>query len=160
MPERPPLPEFARSLRALGAPRDASGEAAHAAIFLPLLEARTRAANASTDEVLGALRGNALSARIEANVVDAAVHAIEDPRRARALTAQTTELIAPLRAALLELDALSTAARDDDAAWEAWIAQLRRVFGTADDACQSLSRLLANRDDTAARTRWFERNVQ
>ena len=160
MPERPPLPELGRSLRALGAPRDAAGDAAHSAIFLPLLEARTRAANASPAEVLGALRGNALSARIEANVVDAAVHAIEDPRRARALSAQTTELIAPLRAALLELDTLSSAARDDDTAWEAWIAQLRRVFGAADDACQSLSRLLANRDDTAARTRWFERNPE
>jgi hypothetical protein len=154
------LPELARSLRTLGAPRDAAGDAAHTAIFLPLLEARAKAANASSDAILGALRGTALSARIEANAVDAAVHAIEDPRRARALTAQTSELIAPLRAELQQLDALSTTARDDDAAWDAWIGQLRRVFTAADVACNTLSRLLATKGDVIARTRWFERNAK
>ncbi|NUO95869.1 MAG: hypothetical protein HOQ14_15400, partial [Gemmatimonadaceae bacterium] len=43
MPEPLLLPELARSLRSFGAPRDAAGDAAHEAIFAPLLEARARA---------------------------------------------------------------------------------------------------------------------
>ena len=43
MPDRLVLPELARSLRAFGAPRDAAGDAAHDAVFAPLLEARARA---------------------------------------------------------------------------------------------------------------------
>lgn len=160
MPESPPLPELARSLRSLGEQRDAATEAAHAAIFLPLLNARARAAGASIDVVLAALRGDALSARIEAQAVDAAVHGVEQPPRVRALTAHTSELIAPLRAALLALDVLAPAARDSATGWEAWVAQLRRVFGSADLACQGLARLLADREARGAALRWFERSAR
>ncbi len=73
MPDTPLLPELARSLRSLGAQRDASAEAAHVAIFLPLLDARAHAAGASKESVLAALHGDALAARIEAQAVDAAV---------------------------------------------------------------------------------------
>ena len=41
--------------------------------------------------------------------------------------------------------------------WDAWVAQLRRVFVSADVACQALARLLADRAATVASPRWFER---
>ena len=157
MPDAPILPELARSLRSLGAQHDAAAEAAHAAIFLPLLDARARAAGASMEAVLAALRGDALSARVEAGAVDAAVQGVDQPAQARALSALTGELMEPLRAALLSLDALAPAARDDATGWDAWVAQLRRVFVSADVACQALARLLADRAATVASPRWFER---
>jgi hypothetical protein len=159
MPDAPNLPELARSLRSLGAQRDPCGESAHAAIFLPLLDARARAAGKSTNVVLAALRGDALSARIEAQAVDAAVHGIDQPARVRAISAQTAELVEPLRVSLLALDDLAPAARDDSDGWDAWVAQLRRVFASADVACQALALLLADRD-LAAAPRWFERSAR
>ena len=160
MPDAPHLPELARSLRSLGETRSGAAEAAHAAIFLPLLDARTRAVGAPLDAVLAALRGDALSARIEARAVDAAVHGVEQPARVRALSAQASELMEPLRAALLELDLLAPAAHDVPGEWDAWVAQLRRVFSSADVACQGLVRLIATRDTRDAVPRWFERSPQ
>ena len=157
MPDAPHLPELARSLRSLGEARGVAAEASHAAIFLPLLDARARAAGASMDVMLAALRGDALSARIEARAVDAAVHDVEQPARVRAITAETGELLQPLRAAFLALDALAPAARDDAVGWEAWVAQLRRVFATADVACQGLARLVAAPDARHAAPRWLGR---
>ena len=157
MADVPVLPELARSLRSLGHQPNTATEAAHAAIFTPLLDVRTRAAGASSDVVLGAIRGSALIARIEANAVDAAVQGVEEPASIRALTAQTDELMAPLRAALVELDARAPAAADDDAGWNEWIAQLRIAFAAADTACSALSRLIAHRDEQVATPRWFER---
>ena len=157
MADSPVLPELARSLRSLGHQPNAATEAAHAAIFTPLLEARTRAAGAPAEAVLGAMRGSALIARIEANAVDAAVHGVEEPARVRALTAQTTELMVPLRAALVELDTRAPAAASDGDGWHAWIAQLRAAFTAADTACSALSRLITDRNDQIATPRWFER---
>lgn len=156
MADVPVLPELARSLRSLGHQPDAASEAAHSAIFTPLLDARTRAAGAPADVVLGAMRGSALIARIEANAVDAAVKGVEEPAHVRALSAQTTELMAPLRAALVALDERATAAADD-AGWDAWIALLRAAFAAADTACSALARLIAHRDEQVATPRWFER---
>lgn len=157
MPDAPLLPELARSLRSLGAFRDAATEAAHGAIFLPLLEARASAVGDSKQSVLAALHGNALAARIAAQAEDAAVQGIEQPALARALTAQTTDLMAPLRAALLALDAAAESALLDDAGWDAWVVQLRVVFTSADVACQALAKLLATREMRTAAPRWFER---
>jgi hypothetical protein len=157
MADRPVLPELARSLRSLGHQPNAATEAAHAAIFTPLLDARTRASGASAEAALGAMRGSALIARIEANAVDAAVQGVEEPARVRALTAQTAELMVPLRGALVELDERATSAANDSAGWDAWIAQLRAAFAAADTACSALSRLIANRGDQVAHARWFER---
>ncbi len=157
MAEAPVLPELARSLRALGHQPNPASEAAHAAIFAPLLDARTSAAGASAEVVLSAMRGSALVARIEANAVDAAVDGVEDPARVRALTAQTAELMAPLRAALVALDERSESAAQGDAGWDAWIAQLRAAFSAADTACSALSRLIAGRNEQVATLRWFER---
>ena len=153
----PALPELARSLRSLGAPRDAASEAAHSAIFPPLLDARARAVGSSVETVLAALRGDALSARIEAGVADAAVNGVAQLALARAFTAQASELVEPLRMQLLELDTLAEQARDGGDGWQAWVAQLRRVFHTADIACQALARLLASRDTQIPAPRWFER---
>jgi hypothetical protein len=156
MPDAPLLPELARSLRTLGAQRDAATEAAHSAIFLPLLDARASAGD-SKQSVLAALHGTALAARIAAEMVDAAVQGIEQPALARALTAQATDLMAPLRAALLALDTAAASALLDDAGWDAWVAQLRAVFTNADVACQALATLLATREARTAAPRWFER---
>lgn len=157
MADAPILPELARSLRSLGHQPNAASEAAHAAVFTPLLEARTRALGAPADVVLSALRGSALIARIEANAVDAAVHGVEEPAHVRAFTAQTAELMAPLRAALVELDERASSAADDGSGWDAWIAQLRTAFAAADTACSALSRLIAERSEQIATPRWFER---
>jgi hypothetical protein len=153
MPDAYLLPEFSRSLRTFGAPRDAAGEAAHAAIFSPLLDARARAGIGDVEAALSALSGEALAVRIEARVAAAAAGGQDDPARARARAAQATELLEPLRAALVTLDALAAKARGGTAeseSWQAWVAQLRRVFGAADDACRALPRLLAEAAGTAA----------
>lgn len=151
------LPELARSLRSLGAQRDTASESSHSAIFLPLLDARARAAGAPLDIVLSTLRGDALSARIEANAVDAAVAGVDQPARVRALSAQTSELMEPLRRELLTLDSASDAARSDAPGWEAWVGQLKRVFVAADVACQALAVLLRNRPQQSPKTGWFGR---
>ncbi len=157
MPDAPLLPELARSLRSLGAQRDASAEAAHAAIFVPLLDARARAAGADKAAVLAALRGTALAARIEARAVDAAVQGIDVPALARALTAHSEELMEPLHRALVSLDDVAPAALDSESAWDEWVARLRAVFTNADVACRALASLIATRQTRTAAPRWFER---
>jgi hypothetical protein len=157
MPDAPILPELARSLRSLGAQRDAATDAAHAAIFVPLLDARARASGSNKRAVLAALRGNALAARIEAQAVDAAVQGIDQPALARALTAQSSELMEPLHRALVALDEAAATAQESDAAWEEWVARLRTVFTRADVACQALAKLISTRQTRTAAPRWFER---
>jgi hypothetical protein len=159
MPENPLLPELARSLRSFGVPRDASSEAAHQAVFTPLLHARASAAASDADGALAALRGSALSARIEAGAVDAAVAGVTDPARARARAARAEEIVEPLRAALLGLDEAAAGASAGTPAWDAWVGQLRRVFAAADAACQQLARLLSTHDDEPPHRRWFERGA-
>jgi hypothetical protein len=159
MPERLLLPELARSLRTFGAPRDAAGDAANDAIFSPLLEARARAELGDVEAALSALRGGPLGTRIEARVTQAAAVAEHDPARARARAARASELVEPLVAELAALDALATGARGgttDSPGWAAWVAQLRRVFASADDACRALARLLAEpAADARPPRRWF-----
>ena len=160
MPDHLLLPELARSLRAFGAPRDSSGEAAHAAIFAPLLDARARATTGDAEVALSALRGEALGIRIEARVADAAESGESDPPRARARGARAHALIEPLRQDLRALDALAARARTggpESTEWQAWVAQLRRVFASADDACRALARLLAEPAEAAPTRRWFGR---
>lgn len=161
MPDEQLLPELARSLRALGAPRNATGEAAHAAIFSPLLDARARAGTGDVETALWAFRGEALAIRIEARVADAAKAYGSDAAEARARAARATELVEPLRAELLVLDRLAAAARGaapGSADWHAWVAHLRRVFGVADESCAALAQLLADsRAETGASRRWFGR---
>jgi hypothetical protein len=154
------LPELARSLRTLGAPRDAAGEAAHSAVFAPLLDARARATTGDVEVALSAMRGEALGVRIEARVADAAESGESDPARARARGARARELLEPLRRELRALDVLAAKARGVSPSspdWEAWVAQLRRVFSSADDACHALARLLAEPTEMAPARSWFGR---
>jgi hypothetical protein len=161
MPEPVLLPELARSLRSFGAPRDAAGEAAHTAIFAPLLDARARAGLGDVEAALSALRGEPLAMRIAARVSETASAGQMDPARGRARAARASEMIEPLVGELTVLDALAAKARggsSDSVAWSAWVGQLRRVFATADDACRAVAGLLAERvvDATPSR-RWFRR---
>ena len=159
MPEPLQLPELARSLRAFGAPRDAAAEAAHSAIFAPLLDARARAGLGEMDVALSAFHGESLAIRIEARAGEAAARGERDPASARARIARAAELVEPLRIALLALDARAARVRGgaaDEAAWQDWVAQLRRVFGSADDACRALARVLAEPPAELPRARrWF-----
>jgi hypothetical protein len=158
MPEPLLLPELARSLRAFGAPRDAAGEAAHSAVFVPLLDARARATTGDVEVALSALRGEALGVRIEARVADAAEAGETDPARARARGARARELLEPLRLDLRALDALAAKARGtgpDSPEWSGWVAQLKRVFTSADDACRAIAHLLSEPSTPAPERRWF-----
>jgi hypothetical protein len=157
----PLLPELVRSLRSLGRPSDASAEAAHAAVFAPLLDARARATEGDAADALAAFRGAALAARIESLARAAATDGQPDPALGRARVAATREQLEPLRGALSELDALAGAAgRDGPAseAWRRWLDQLRLVFTAADAACDAIARLLADRTVVVAPARgWFRR---
>ena len=161
MPEPLLLPELARSLRSFGAPRDAAGDAAHAAIFAPLLEARARAGAGDVEAALSELRGATLATRIAAMATEAASAGQLDPARARARAARAAEMLDPLLNELGVLDVLAASARNRASAsdgWSAWVAQLRRVFESADDACRALALLLAERPPAAVRPRrWFRR---
>jgi hypothetical protein len=158
MPEPLLLPELARSLRTFGAPRDAAGEAAHSAVFVPLLDARARATTGDVEVALSALRGEALGVRIEARVADAAESGETDPARARARGARARELLEPLRQDLRALDALAVKARGtgpESPEWSRWVAQLKRVFASADDACRAIARLLSEPAAPIPERRWF-----
>ena len=52
--------------------------------------------------------------------------------------------------------AVATLAGTDEG-WTQWVDQLRRVFATADDACQQLSLVLAERDESEPTPRWYSR---
>ncbi len=157
MPDRHTLPELARSLRSLGTPRDDAADAAHAAVFVPLLHARASAAESGAGGALAALRGSALAARIGAQVADAAQVGITDPARARARMAEADEIMEPLRLVLVALDDAAESGGSPDG-WDEWVAQLRRVFAVADSTCSHLADLLRRPDAPVAR-RWFERGV-
>jgi hypothetical protein len=65
-----------------------------------------------------------------------------------------------LRRELRALDTLAVRARGVDPRspeWEAWVAQLRRVFTSADDACREIAHLLAEPVAPAPARRWFGR---
>jgi hypothetical protein len=161
MPEEARLPELARSLRTFGAAHGAAAEAAHAAIFGPLLDARAIAATRGFDGAVTVFRGQALAARIVARAAEAAREGEADAARARARVARAREALEPLRDALRVLDTLlpSPVAGDAESAAiaAAWTAHLARTFRIADEACVVLTRVLATRDDVVVRRRWFGR---
>lgn len=157
MPDAPLLPELGRSLRSLGAQHEPCAEASHAAIFVPLLDARARATDRSKEFVLASLKGSTLTARIETLVAAAVIQGVAQPALARALSAQSAELMEPLRRALADLDRAASTASHSDAAWEEWVRKLRAVFVSADVACQALAKLLETRPTPSAPPRWFKR---
>jgi hypothetical protein len=163
MPEDARLPELARSLRTFGAAHGAAAEAAHAAIFGPLLDARALAAARGFDGAMSVFRGQALAARITARSTEAAREGEADAARARARVARAREALEPLCDALRALDAmLPTPAADlgehtMTAAAAGWTAHLAHTFRVADEACVALARVLAEHDDVVVRRRWFGR---
>jgi hypothetical protein len=152
-----PLPELARSLRSLGALGNACMQEAHEAVFGPLLEARTVAANGTAEDAVDAMNGHAILRRIEAGVTAAAVRGVSGAPRARALTARAQEVTEPLRRSLLALDELAVVAGTDDG-FDQWVEQLRQVFARADEACRSLALVLDDRDAKDSSPRWFARH--
>lgn len=161
MPEEAHLPELARSLRTFGAARGTAAEAAHAAIFGPLLDARALAATRGLEGAVTVFRGQALAARIIARAADAARDGEADAARARARVARAREALEPLRDALRVLDTmLPPSAGGSEGAMTtaaAWTAHLARTFRIADEACVALTHVLAEQDDVVMRRSWFGR---
>jgi hypothetical protein len=160
MPD-PTLPELARSLRSLGAARDPATEAAHDAIFAPLIAARVRAARAEGRDVVHSFHGATLLEAIERGVNAAATVGTENPAVARARSAAARDAIEPLRAALHvlgERGASATAAGTHSPEWADWIAALRRAFAAADESCSHLARVLAEPPREEGNGRWFRRH--
>jgi hypothetical protein len=154
------LPELARSLRSLGAARDPATEAAHDAIFAPLIAARVRAAHAEGRDVVHSFHGAALIEVIERGVSGVAAAGTETPAFARARSAAARDTIEPLRAALGFLDERAAAAAAGGAQspeWDRWIEALRLAFAAADEACGHLARVLADSPREERNGHWFRR---
>jgi len=154
------LPELARSLRSLGAARDPATEAAHDAIFAPLIAARVRAARAEGRDVVHSFHGAALLEAIERGVSGAAAAGTESPALARARSAAARDAIEPLRSALGSLDERAAAAAAGGAQspeWDRWIQALRLMFTAADEACGHLARVLAEAPREERNGHWFRR---
>jgi hypothetical protein len=130
---------------------------AHEAVFGPLLEARTVAANATLDDAVTAMNGHAILRRIETGVASAATRGVSGAPRARALTARAQEATESLRRSLLVLDELAAMAGTDEG-WDQWVEQLRQVFVRADEACRSLATVLDDRDVKDPSPRWYMRH--
>jgi hypothetical protein len=154
------LPELARSLRSLGAARDPATEAAHDAIFAPLIAARVRAARAQGRDVVQSFQGVVLFEAIERGVTAAASLGTRTAAEARARSAAARDTIEPLRDALRTVDdgaAAASAAGAQSAEWGVWIEALRRAFALADEACGHLARVLAEPLREEPEPRWFRR---
>ena len=159
MPD-PLLPELARSLRSLGAARDPATEAAHDAIFAPLIAARVRASRAEGRDVVFSFHGAILVEQIDRGATAAAAVGTMHPAVARARSASARDAIEPLLAALAILDEGASAASTagpGSAEWEVWLAALRRAFLAADDACSHLARVLREPPIEQDEPRWFRR---
>ena len=154
------LPELARSLRSLGAARDAATQAAHDAIFPPLIAARVRASRAQGRDVVHAFNGAALREQIERAVTAAATLGTVHPSVARARSARARDALGPLQAAFATLDDQgreAAAASPGSEPWEAWVESLRRTFATADEVCGRLARVLAEPAAEQEERGWFRR---
>lgn len=133
-----PLPEFTRSLRALGVPSESGSD--HDVIFAPLLDARRAAERAgSLEQQLAAFDAGKLERAWRAGIATLSQRRqrMSLPDR-RALGAELELLAAPVWRALVELKRAAEAARlaradDRRAAWERWVEEVRRVFRAADD---------------------------
>jgi hypothetical protein len=154
------LPELARSLRSLGAARDPATQAAHDAIFPPLIAARVRASRAQGRDVVHAFNGAALREQIERAVTAAATLGTTHPSVARARTARAREALGPLQAAFSTLDErgrAAAAASPGSEPWEAWVESLKRTFAAADEVCGQLARVLVEPPAEQEEGGWFRR---
>lgn len=126
------LPEFTRSLRALAVPSAPGSD--HDVAFAPLLEARRIAHRATTvEQQVGAFDAVKLERQFRQAILSLAErkHAQSAPDR-RALGAELELLAAPLWRELEALRAAAAAVQGREA-WDAWVAQVQRVFRAADD---------------------------
>jgi hypothetical protein len=154
------LPELARSLRSLGAARDQATQAAHDAIFAPLIAARVRASRAEGRDVVYAFNGASLGEQIERAVTAAATLGTTQPSVARARSARARDTLGPLKAALAALDEQgrgAVAASPDSEPWRAWLESLRRAFAAADDVCGQLATVFAEPPTEKEQGGWFDR---
>jgi hypothetical protein len=155
------LPELARSLRSLGAARDPATQAAHDAIFPPLIAARVRASRAQGRDVVHAFNGVALGEQIERAATAAATLGTTQPAMARSRSARAREALGPLHASFATLDERgrsAAGATPGSEAWEGWVEALRRAFATADEVCGQLARVLAEPPAEQKEERgWFGR---
>ena len=159
MPDQP-LPELARSLRSLGAARDAATQAAHDAIFTPLIAARVRASRAQGSDVVHSIRGATLADQIEKGATVAAAAGTVHSAMARARSASARDVLEPLRRALVALDAgasAAVAAGPGSVEWDGWLGALKRAFAAADDSCGKLATVLADPPHDGKEPRWFGR---
>ena len=138
------LPELTRGLRALGSSRH-DARALQSVFFLPLLDARRKAADArDADARVRAFDVRELRRQLE-KIVDRIVSEWPDARASarRAVRAQLQERVTPYADALLALeiraDELQQADEGDRlTAWRRWTVQLATVFSCADRSWVSL----------------------
>lgn len=138
------LPELTRGLRALGSSRH-DARALQSVFFLPLMDARRRAADARDAEGrVRAFDARELLRQLE-KIVDRIVSEWPDARlpARRAVRAQLLERVVPYADALSELDARANELREADegdrlTAWRRWTEQLATVFSRADRSWVSL----------------------
>lgn len=146
------IPELTRPLRAFASPRALGGM--HDRYFAPLLDAR-RAAKAAGrwQSRLTALDAERLEATMRATLGTFAAERF--PQRApdrRALAARLEDACADLLVALATLAGRQRHVHDapDDVArgelWDAWVAELRRVFAAADRGWEQVAPMLETRE--------------
>jgi hypothetical protein len=144
----PGLPELTLSLRSLGSARGGgSARAEQGQFFGPLLEARRRAAAATSGaEVLAAFSVARLGSALDETLRALATQRFPDrPPARRAFEAELVDDAQPLYAALRALreatPATGSAIAED--AWFRWLAALRATFDAADRAWRSIGTSLA-----------------
>lgn len=138
------LPELTRGLRALGSARRSSG-AFQSQFFLPLVEARRRAADArDAQAALRAFNPDELTRALE-RAIERIVSGWPDarPSARRALKAELADRVGSYLTALEVLSARASAALGADEssrldAWRAWTIQLAATFDAADRSWLSL----------------------
>jgi len=129
------LPELTLSLRSLGSSRGRAHEE-QAAFFAPLLDARRRAADASSaQEAVAAFNVARLGSALDQMVREMAAARFPDrPPARRAFEAALADALQPLYAALRALRDRTPAGAEaqQEGAWSSWVGALRATFETAD----------------------------
>jgi hypothetical protein len=138
------VPELTRALRALGSSRR-SGGSLQSEFFMPLVDARKRAAEARSAQACV----RAFDAQVLTRALDHAIERIvagwpdERPSVRRAMRAELTERVADYTRALTVLSARATTALAAEEtskldAWRGWTVQLAATFDAADRSWMSL----------------------
>jgi hypothetical protein len=133
------LPELTRGLRALGSSRDGRGGSLQSQFFLPLIDARRRAAAAKTPGARLKSFDAAELSRSLTRFLERIVTDWPDKRDSvrRALRAELKYRATPYVAALARLGVRATEADEADEAtrrdaWRAWTTELAATFQAAD----------------------------